>query len=344
MILLLITLVSTTSAAAQPTWQVRSPAAFGLSDARLAEVFDRADDLAPLNSLLIARGDSLVAAQTFGGMTLDRPTNVKSASKNILSALTGLAFADSALTQLQQPIGPFFPAVLPDTSRKADITLYHLLTMQAGLESTSFGNYGRWVTSDDWVAHALNRPWVRPPGDGMIYSTGTTHILAALLTKAVDEPLRGYAQRRLFDPLDIEMGSWQQDPDGIYFGGNNLALSPRGLLRFGQLYLNGGRWNGQQVLPEWWVTASWQPYVDKSYRGFKYGLLWWVEDFADVRTYFAWGYGGQFVFVAPELNLVVAMTSSLSTRPSGLGDHSGRLFRFWEKTVLPAVQSTAAVP
>ena len=343
-IVLLVAVVSPGRSLAQPTWQIRTPSTYGLSGDRLEAVFDRARDLAPLNSFLLARGDSLVAAQTYRGMTLDQPTNIKSASKSVLSALAGIAFADGALTKLQQPIGRFFPETLPDTSRKAAITLYHLLTMQAGLESTSFGNYGRWVTSDDWVTHALNRPLVHTPGDGMIYSTGTTHILAALLTKAVDEPLRDYAQHRLFNPLNVQMGSWQQDPDGIYFGGNNLALSPRGLLRFGQLYLNGGRWNGQQVLPRWWVTASWQPYVDKSYRGFKYGLLWWVEEFGDVRTYFAWGYGGQFVFVAPELDLVVAMTSSLSNRPSNIGDHSGQLFRFWEETVLPAVQGTDEMP
>ena len=268
-------------------------------------------------------------------MTPDRPINIKSASKSVLSALVGLAFDDGALSDLHQPIGSFFPALLPDTSRKASITLYHLLTMQAGLESTSFGNYGRWVTSDDWVAHALNRPLVRDPGDGMIYSTGTTHILAALLTKALDEPLRRYAQRRLFAPLGIQMGNWQQDPDGVYFGGNNLALSPQGLLRFGQLYLNGGRWNGQQILPQWWVRASWQPYVDQSYRGFKYGLLWWLEDFGGVSTVFAWGYGGQLLLLAPEWNLIAVMTSSLSPS-SPLGDHSGRLFRFWEERVAPA--------
>ena len=325
------------SQAQTPSWQVRSPTTFQMDADALAAAFDEAANMPPLNSLLIARGDSLVAAQAFRGMTLDRPTNIKSASKTMVGTLFGMAFADGAFDTLHDPIGPRFPEILADTARAAHLTPYHLLTMQAGLESTSFGNYGAWVSSDNWVRNALERPMQHPPGTRMTYSTGTSHILGVLLTRVLDEPLRTYAQRRLFDPLGVEIGAWQQDPQGNYFGGNNVAIPPRGLLRLGQLHLNGGTWNGERVLPAWWPALAWTPFVQDAFRDFQYGLSWWIADFDGVRTYFAWGYGGQFVFVAPELELVAAMTSSLTNRPDDLGDFSDQLTAFWRDRVVPTV-------
>jgi len=334
---MLVGCVSIDASAQTPSWQVRTPSNFQMDVDALETAFSEAADMPPLNSLLIARGDSLVAAQAFRGMTLDQPTNIKSASKTVIGTLFGLAFAEGAFDTLHEPIRPHFPELPSDTARAAHLTPYHLLTMQAGLESTSFGNYGAWVSSDNWVRDALERPMQQPPGTGMTYSTGTSHLLGVLVARALDEPLRPYAQRRLFDPLNVEIGAWQQDPQGQYFGGNNLAVSPRGLLRFGQIHLNDGTWNGERVLPEWWPALAWTPFVNDAYRDFRYGFAWWIGDFDGIRTYFAWGYGGQFLFVAPDLNLVAVMTSSLTDRPANLGGYSERLMDFWRERVVPTV-------
>jgi CubicO group peptidase (beta-lactamase class C family) len=331
------------SARAQPAESLRQPARHGFDPDTLANVLERAEDLDPLNSLLIARGDTLVGAYYAPGMEPDAGVNAKSASKTVLSALVGIALEEGHLDSLQQPIGPFFPEILEGRPRRQQITLDDLLTMRAGLESTSFGNYGAWVTSDNWVRDALTRPLVQPPGEGeMIYSTGTSHLVSVILTKATETPTRRYAQSRLFDPLGVDIKAWQQDPQGYYFGGNNMRLSPRALLRFGQLYLDGGRWEGEQVVPDGWVERSWRVRVTESYRGFWYGLFWWIEELGGRRTYFAWGYGGQFVFVVPSLDLVAVMTSSLSDRPEGLDDHSGRLIRFAGEAVIPAAAGGVA--
>jgi CubicO group peptidase (beta-lactamase class C family) len=315
---------------------------FGFSEAELDSVFARAEALDPLNSLLIARGDVLVASRTYRGLQSGEAVNLKSASKSLLSLLVGIAIEEGHLQGVDQPIGPFFPQMLPDTSRKRAITIQDLLTMRSGLESTSFGNYGAWVSSDSWVRDALRRPLVQEPGTGpMIYSTGTTHLLSAILTQATGCPLRSYAQEKLFDPLGLQIRAWQQDPEGIYFGGNNLSTTPEALLRIGQLVLRGGTTrDGTRVLPEGWVDDAWTIRVTRSYRGFNYGYLWWIEDFGGMRTHFAWGYGGQFLFVVPALDLVVVMTSSLSDRPDDLQDHSGRLMQFFDRVVVPAAAGT----
>ena len=305
----------------------------------LAEAVAQADEIAPpLASLLVARGDTTVAEAYFDGMTADQGANLKSASKSVVSALTGIAIAEGHLDGLTQPIGPFFPDLLAGQPRKQKITIRNLLTQQAGLESTSFGNYGAWVTSDNWVADALRRPMVDRPGGEMIYSSGNTHLLGVILAKATDQSLRTFAQEQLFASLGTRIRSWQQDPQGYYFGGNNMALTPRALLRFGQLYLNRGTFNGRRILPADWIDRSWRVYVRSTYRDHQYGYLWFTHSFGGEQVAFAWGYGGQYVFVVPRLNLVVAATSSLQSRPQGSGDHNTQILRLLAEHIIPAAQ------
>lgn len=321
-------------------WAVRLPDTFSLDRSQLAEAFEHAETLVPLNSLLIARHGTLVAEQYFRGMRANKRVNIKSASKSILSALVGIALEEGALDSLDQPIASFFPEYLGPNAdpRKRQITLRNLLTMRAGLESTSFGNYGAWVTSDNWIRYVLNQPIVQPPGDGMIYSTGTSHLVSAILTKATGMSTRAYAVDHLFEPLGVRPPTWQQDPQGYYFGGNNMALTPRALWRFGQLYLDDGRFRGRQILPPDWVRASTGQYVFETRHGYRYGYFWWTEILGGVRTHFAWGYGGQYVFVIPALDLVVVCTSALSNRSDGF-NHNARILNLLETYILPAVHS-----
>ena len=320
------------------TWRAHPGDAHGFDPVGLAAAVDRAADLAPLTSLLVARDTTTVAEVYFNGRGPSDAANLKSASKSVLSSLTGIALAEGALESVTQPIGPFFPTLLADAPRKQRITIDHLLTQQAGLESTSFVNYGDWVSTTNWVADALRRPMVDRPGGDMIYSTGNTHILGAVLAKATGQSLRAYAQDRLFDPLGVQIRSWQQSPSGRYFGGNNLALTPRGMLRFGQLYLNGGRFEGTQVLPPDWIDLSWRTYVRSTYHGHQYGYLWFTHEFAGERVAFAWGYGGQYIFVVPRLDLVVVCTSSLRNRPRGSNDHNEQLLDLLEEHIIPAAR------
>lgn len=321
------------------TWRAHPPAAYGFDTVELATSIDRASRLAPpLTSLLVARGTTTVAEVYFGHGGPSRGANLKSASKSILSALTGIALDQGALDGLDQPIGEFFPDLLADAPRKQRITIAHLLTQQTGLETTSFGNYGDWVSSRDWLASALRRPFVDRPGGDMIYSTGTTHILGTVLARATGQSLRAYAQTHLFDPMGTRIRSWQQDPLGRYFGGNNLALTPPALLRFGQLYLNEGRFDGQQIVPADWIELSWRTYVRDTYHGHQYGFLWFRAQLRGEVVLFAWGYGGQYLFVVPRLDLVVACTSSLSTRPPGSDAHNEKILQLLAESLIPAAR------
>ncbi len=292
--------------------------------ARLAEVYARAAALPKLRSLLVQWRDTLVAERYYGGATAARPANLKSASKNVVSALVGAAIADGSLPGLDAPIAALLaPAdARPLDSAKRTITVADLLTMRAGLQSTSIRNYGAWVSSRDWVRYALARPLVAPPGHAggpMIYSTGSTHLLAAILVRRTGEPLDRYYARTLARPLGIVPRPWPTDPRGIHFGGNEMRMTPREALRFGALYLHRGvappgtPAAGRRLLPDGWVDSSWVPRTVSDYSGHRYGYGWWQRDVADGSgthaVHFAWGYGGQFIFVVPDLSLVVVATS-----------------------------------
>ena len=182
--------------------------------------------------------------------------------------------------------------------------------MQSGLASTSNRNYGAWVQSPHWVRHVLRRPIESEPGTTMRYSTGNTHLLSAILTKVSGKSTWQFAQETLARPLGFSLAEWPRDPQGVYFGGNDMLLTPRQMLAFGELYLHRGRANDRQIVPAAWVEASLIPRTRSNISGQDYGYGWWSREMAGVRAYFAWGFGGQFIFVVPALDLTIASTSS----------------------------------
>lgn len=316
------------------------PATVGLDSVLVDRAFSRADRLESLTSLLVARNDTLLAERYWRGVTPHTDVNIKSASKSVLSALVGLALRDGHLDSLNQRVSEFFPEYFgPETDpRKREITLRHLLTMTSGLETASFRNYGRWVSSEDWVGWVLRQPVVAEPGTRMIYSTGSTHLLSVILSRVTGRSTREFAREVLFEPLGIDLGGWQRDPQGHDFGGNNMRLSPRELLRFGQLYLDGGRHDGRQVLPASWVRESLTTHTVNPRFGQDYGYLWWIRELGGRRVPYAWGYGGQFVFLVPELDLVVVTTSTARPEARGGFSHLRRIFRIVERYVIPAAE------
>ena len=308
-----------------------------LDAALLDSAFARAAAMPRLRSLLVARDGRLVREGYWRGARRDRATNIKSASKSIISALVGIAIAEGTLDSLRQPIAPFFPREL---GRDADpraraITIEDLLSMRAGLASTSFDAYGAWVRSPNWVRHALTRPVVAERGGRMLYSTGSSHLLSAILTKAAGTSTRAYAQRELGAPLGITIPRWTRDPQGIYFGGNDMYLTPRAMLAFGQLYLDRGRANGRQVVPEAWIDSSFVVRAYSPWNGHGYGYGWWHRRSGVHDVHFAWGYGGQYIFVVPSLGLVVVTTSDANVASRG-GDHLDAIHEMVDRWILPA--------
>jgi CubicO group peptidase (beta-lactamase class C family) len=315
----------------------------GLDSARISSAIEHAATLPRLRTLLVARHGEVVVERRFRGPALDAPANVKSVSKSVLSALVGIAIAEQQLSGVDQPISPFFPRYLgPDEDpRKLRITVGHLLSMQSGLERTSGTHYGRWVGSPNWVRYALSRPVVAEPGGPRLYSTGNSHLLSAILTQATGTSTWAYAREKLAEPLGISLPRWPADPQGIYFGGNEMRLTPRAMLRFGELYRNGGRYEGRQIVPEEWVRESLTPRTGSRRVGEGYGYGWFIGEVRGHPMFYAWGYGGQFIFVIPDLELTVVTTSDPDVERER--DHLRAVRQLLSEWIVPAAEAGAAV-
>lgn len=324
-----------TSAPARPRTGHRP----GLNAALLTQADQKADALPQLRAMIVARDGQVGLQRAYRGPGLDSPVNIKSAAKTVLSAVAGAAVARGVL-RLDQPIAPILGRRVPAgaDSRVRAITVEHLLSMSAGLEPTSGPNYGPWVSSRDWVGYALSRPFVAEPGGRMLYSTGTSHILSAVLTAAAGRDTLDLARAWIGAPLGISVPAWTRDPQGVYFGGNEMALSPRAMLRFGELYRNGGLHGQARVLPTTWIAESWRSRGGRSpWTGYTYGLGWWIRRSGGHDVYFAWGYGGQMVYVVPGLALTVVMTSDPAAR-SATG-HVQALHALFDQFLVPAAET-----
>jgi CubicO group peptidase (beta-lactamase class C family) len=327
-----------TSALPGTTGQMPAAESGPVRPTSLADVVTRAATLPRLRSLLISVDGQLVEERYFHGATAARAANLKSASKSIIATLIGIAIDRGHVTSIDQPIGRFFPEYLKGQPEKAAITVEELLTMRAGLETTSNRNYGRWVSSANWVRHVLQRPFEDEPGGRMIYSTGSSHLLSAIVTRASGLSTLEFARRHLASPLGITIPAWTRDPQGIYLGGNEMHMRPRDLLKIGELYLNRGRAGDRQVVSEAWVRESSEPRTSSRWSGRSYGYGWWIRELADHDVVYAWGYGGQFAFVIPDLRAVV-VTTSVSDPGSERRDHLDGIYDLVEETVIPAVET-----
>jgi CubicO group peptidase (beta-lactamase class C family) len=297
-----------------------------------------ASDLPQLYSLLASHEGELVLEHYARGHGPPRLANVKSASKSVISTLVGIAIERELIPGLDTPIVRWFPELADDPDpRKRAITIEDLLTMRSGLASTSGGNYGAWVNSGNWLRYALRRPMVSDPGTSMEYSTGTSHILSAILTLATKRTTRQFANEVLGRPIGITFANWLRDPQGIYFGGNEMQMTSPQMVALGELYLNRGRADGRQVVPADWVDQSCVPVTRSVYdRTREYGMGWWVQDIGGHRACFAWGYGGQYIMVFRELELVVVVTSNPNVSDERRG-YRRRLFDLLATHVLPIV-------
>ena len=308
---------------------------------RVAETMVRAAELPRIHALIVALNGKPIVEHVFRGPALDRPVNIKSASKSIISALVGIAIDEGIIRNVNQPILPLLRNRAPMNidPRVSTITVDHLLSMRAGLERTSgLQNYGRWVQSPNWVNFALSREFIDEPGGNMMYSTGNTHLLSAILTDATGASTWDLAREWLGKPLEIAIPQWARDPQGIYFGGNEMSLSPRDLLRFGELYRYGGMYQGKRIVSEDWVRASWTVRtIDSNGRAYGYG--WFIAEAHGFAVYYAWGFGGQMIYIVPDLGLTVVVTSDANTR-SVVDNHLCKVHDLVANGFMPAVMET----
>ncbi|MEO1317691.1 MAG: serine hydrolase [Pseudomonadota bacterium] len=293
-----------------------------------------------LHAIVVSVKGEVQLAEAVRGPALARAVNVKSVSKTLVATLAGIAIENGALESPDQPVAPLLAPFLPRAGdpRLEQITVDHLLTMRAGLARTSGRAYGAFVESPNWLRHALSRPFTADPGARFQYSTGSYHLMGAVLTQATGESLLALARRWLGQPLGIDLPPWTRDPQGYYLGGNNMAMSPQGLIRFGEAWRRGGEHDGRAVVPPTWIDAAWTPRTRSPFSGDDYGYGWFLTRLGGHDAAYARGYGGQMLYVLPSLDLTVAITSD-PTRPARSAGYAGALKRMVAEHSVPLAVS-----
>ena len=296
-------------------WLRASPGEVGMSASALRGAAGDASGIARFKSLLVARHGRLVAEYYFGGTDSTTLFDVRSVTKSVVCALTGVALRDGVLPGTVAPIAPYLsPADTLDSADSA-VTVRHLLTMTSGYawDETTGPDYNSWIVADNHVQYLLDRAHTAPPGVTFTYNSAAVHTLGVVLEDAAATPLPQYATDHLFGALGVDTVAWEPLDRGTVNGGSGIALRARDLLKFGQLFLQRGWSADASVVPESWVDSvtrpqfAWRTVVGPLQR-VTYGMLWWVSD-ASPTAFFAWGYGGQFVYVVPSRDLVVVATT-----------------------------------
>lgn len=285
----------------------------------LGAIADRAAGFDQLYAIAMWREGEPVLRRIVRGPAEGATYNVKSVAKTWVASLLGAAIARGEVSGLDATIGEVAPDLVPGGADPAvaRITVGNLASMQAGLERTSGGNYGAWISSGNWVADALGREMVAEPGGRMLYSTGSTHVLGAVLTEATGMSLLDQMRERLGDPLGVSIPPWVRDPQGRYLGGNQMGLTLDAMLRFGEMHRQDGTWSGDRVLPADWIKAAWTPRTRSPWSGLGYGLGWFLgeeggQDFALAR-----GYGGQIIAVGPRMVMAITSDPNQPARSEG---------------------------
>lgn len=299
------------------TWGTSTPEAQGMDAALIDTSFAKADQLGYVDCILIIRNGLIVAEQYYNGYDESVPHNVWSVSKSFLSAITGIALHKGHLPGLDKKVLDYFPEYVTSgmDQRKHNIIIEHLLTMRMGIDGEE-ANYMQIYNSDNWIKTTLELPLIFSPGEGYSYNAYVTHVLSGVITRETAMSTREYAQLYLTDPMGISIGYWEQDPQGIYFGGNSMHFTPHDMAMLGYLYLNNGKINNNQIVPKSWVdftltpSINWSPLEWGPMKNFQYGYLWWLCELINHDAFLAMGYAGQLVITIPDFNLIIVTTTN----------------------------------
>jgi CubicO group peptidase (beta-lactamase class C family) len=323
-------------------WRNASPASQGM-DASFGPLMTDTvrQRMTYLRGIMVVRHGYIIFEDYFGSWDKHDLYSTRSVTKSITCAVVGIALARGDLPSLDVTFAQYFPEYFQERQNiyKSEITLRDLLMMRSGLawDETKRQNILNLARStDDQLGYIINLGINYPHGQTYLYSTADVHLISGIISRATGQSLAAYAQTHLFAPLGIDHYEWISDQRGYSVGGTELALSLSDMAKFGQLYLNMGTWEGQQIVPADWIAWTTQPQPDLT----RYGYLWWINQphYFDEAGYFALGYGGQYIIVFPALDMVIVTATDYNEFGSGVAhDHAAAIRQVVNEIILPSV-------
>ncbi len=315
-----------------------TPEAQGISSEHVAAFVSAVDKINTLHSFMIVRHGQVIAEGWWSPEAADKPHVLWSLSKSFNSTAVGLAIAEGKLS-LDDPVLKFFPADAPSdpSDNLKAMKVRDLLTMTCGHDTEP-----KITDNAPTVKQFLAHPVPHPPGTHFKYNTYGSYLLSAIVTKVTGQTSLDFLKPRLFEPLGIENPQWEASPEGPSLGGYGLSLCTEDIAKFGQLYLQKGKWHGQQLLPAKWVEQATGKQVPNDQEGHSnigvdwqqgYGFQFWRCTHGAFRGD---GRAGQLCVVLPEKDAVVAITAdtnSFQAEMNAIWDH---LLPAFGPTALPA--------
>ena len=320
-------------------WAEGNPQGFGMQADLLGlahETIQR--DFPNVYSLLVIRNGVIVFEQYYHGHDTASLFDIRSATKSFISALIGIALKEKRIPDLDQKILSYFPEYNTASMdrRKAAITIRDLLMMKSGLAWDEDRDFAELYETRNWIQYIFNVPMASDPGLVFCYNSGGSHLLSELIHRVTGVTALEFAQHKLFSRLGIGIHHWPTDPMGISLGYAGLSLTARDFAKLGLLYTSSGTWNGEQILMPDYVrdsTSAWSPggFPEEA----EYGYQWWVLPSAAPPAFFAAGYGGQYLWIVPDLDLIVVTTANYQLPPLLTQDHNFLITEFVVPSALP---------
>lgn len=300
-----------------------------------------------ITSIVVIKNGKLLIEEYFNGATRASLHDTRSVGKSFASAMTGIAIGDGYLKSENQTLKDFYDLTkyANYSAKKSDVTIKSLLTMSSGFkgnddDESSPGNEENMYPTSDWVKFTLDLPMddKKEAGKNWNYFTAGVVVLGDIINKSVPEGLEKYAGKKLFRPLGITKYEWQYTPQKVPSTAGGLRMSALDFAKFGQLYKNGGKWNGKQIIPRGWVDKTFTKYLTLPYEsGGFYGYLFWNTTFnaggKQYEAFYSTGNGGNKIFIFKDQPLVVVVTATAYNRPYAHPQTN----KIMEKYILPAV-------
>ena len=282
----------------------------------LADFVDAVVALGAIDSVMVVRNGHVVLDTVVHPFPADTGHIIHSCTKSITATLIGIAIDRGLLDGVDVPVVEILAEAAPASvdQRKAAMTVEDLLTMSTGLECRDSYLYDwqglvEMQQSDDWTAHVLALPMADEPGTRFEYCNGSSLLLSAILSEVTGMSAADFATEVLFEPLGITDVSWPASPEGVTIGWGEMILRPADMAKFGYLYVRDGEWDGEQLVPPDWVESATTTQIGAGTLSDGYGYQWWIDDTGYVM---AQGFGGQYIIVIPDQDLVVVYTSALA--------------------------------
>ena len=315
---------------------------------QLTKAFASAEQVGDLQGLAVARNGVIVAEKYYNNATAEPDLNlhVMSVTKSITATLVGIALEKGFISSIDQTLSDFLGAevdtVNPDLGK---VTISQLLTMTCGHDWHELGGdseFGAFANAPDQLNYVLTKPVVHTPGTIFNYSDGAAHLASVVLTRAIGMETSEFANQYLFEPMGLGKRTWYGDNRLVAYGGVGLCIGIHDMLEIGFMYLNDGYYNGQQIVPSAWIEKATNIQISSNNEIpflVDYGYYWWLGNAHGHDYICANGYGGQFIFIVKDLDLVVCSRSNFRyINSSQAGQNWYNILEIIINQVLPAVR------